>query len=130
MYWFLFLLGLAFVSAAYVFWSLRRRRVRIPELQKKHLRQAWDDAVEIKDPAQRVLHAEKVADAVLKALGYGGTFAEKLQKAHALLADIDAVWDAHRLRNTVAHELHVHVSRAQSDRALAAFGTIVHRFLA
>ena len=130
MAWLFFLLGLALLSIAFVVWSLLRRRVKIPLQQKTHLRHAWNAAIEIKDPSLRVMEAEKVCDAVFKALGYTGTFAEKLNQAGPRLEHVDAIWNAHRLRNKIAHEVHVRVSAAQSDRALQVFAQIVHRFLA
>jgi hypothetical protein len=129
MYWFLFLLGLALLSFAFVVWSLRRRRLHIPLLLKQRLREAWEEAVEVKDPAKRVLEAEKVTDAVLKALGCSGTFAEKLQSMVPHLPGAKDIWNAHRLRNRIAHEMNVRISRDQSDRALQAFAQIVHRYL-
>lgn len=127
--WLLFLLGLALLSGTFVAWSLLRRRVQIPALRKAHLREAWEEAVEGKDPAKRVLEAEKVTDAILKALGFAGTFAQKLQHVGPRLKNVDDIWHAHRLRNRIAHEMNVRVSREQSDRALQAFAVIVHQFL-
>ncbi len=129
MYWFLFLLGLALLSFSFVVWSLKRRRLHIPSLLKHGLREAWEEAGEVKDPAKRVLEAEKVADAVLRALGYSGTFAEKLQHMGPRLPNAQDIWNAHRLRNRIAHEVNVRISRDQSDRALRAFSQIVHQFL-
>ncbi|MFH1444743.1 MAG: hypothetical protein ABIG34_05155 [Candidatus Peregrinibacteria bacterium] len=126
----LFLLAaFAVMSLVYVVWMLRRRIAKIPQLQKDRLRAAWNEVIERRDPARRVLEAENICDAVLKALGYTGTFAEKLQKAGPRLDRIDDIWNAHRLRNKIAHEVNTRVSAAQSDRALQAFATIVHRFL-
>ncbi|MDD4287857.1 MAG: hypothetical protein PHO20_05120 [Candidatus Peribacteraceae bacterium] len=129
MYKFFFLLGFALLVLAIVIFLVFRHRVKIALPQKIRLREAWNDAIEIKDPARRVLEAEKVGDAVLKELGYTGTFAEKLQQAGPRLTNIDAIWNAHRLRNRIAHEVNVRVSAAQGDRALQAFAVIVHRFL-
>lgn len=130
MYGFFFLLGFALLILAIVIWMVLRHRVKISLSQKIRLREAWNEAIEIKDPARRVLEAEKVCDAVLKALDYSGTFAEKLQQAGPRLTHLDDIWNAHRLRNKIAHEVSVRVSAAQGDRALKAFAVIVHQFLA
>jgi|GEM_PF-2318874 len=127
---FYFLLGFALLVLATVIWLVLRHRVKISLPQKIRLREAWNEAIAIKDPARRVLEAEKVCDAVLKALAYHGTFAEKLQQAGPQLTHVDAIWNAHRLRNMIAHEVGVRVSSAQGDRALQAFAVIVHQFLA
>ena len=75
----------------------------------------------VSDPARRVLEAEKIIDHALSALGYGGTFAEKLQKAGPRFSAGQTLWDAHKLRNRIAHERSVTVDSAQAKRAIAAF---------
>lgn len=129
MIWMFLLVGFALLSLGFVLWMSMRRRTKIPLLHKTHLRHAWNEAIELKDPSRRVLEAEKVCDAVLKELSYTGTFAEKLQQAGPRLSNINDIWNAHRLRNRIAHEVNIRVSAAQSDRALHAFAQIVHQFL-
>ncbi|MDD5103651.1 MAG: hypothetical protein PHX93_04585 [Candidatus Peribacteraceae bacterium] len=129
MLWFIFPIGFALLSLGFVIWASLRRRTKIPHLHRVRLREAWNAAIALSDPSRRVLEAEKVCDAVLKALGYTGTFAEKLQQAGPRLTRLDDIWNAHRLRNRIAHEMNIRVSAAQSDRALKAFATIVHHFL-
>lgn len=130
MLWLFLLAGFALLSLGFVLWMTLRKRTKIPSLQKTHFRDAWNAAIEIKDHSRRVMEAEKVCDAVLKALGYTGTFAEKLNQAGPRLTNINDIWNAHRLRNRIAHEVNARVSAAQSDRALHAFAQIVHQFLA
>lgn len=130
MLWFLLLVGFALLSFAFVLWATHRRRTKIPALKKAHLREAWNALLEHRDPARRVLEAEKVCDEILHLLDYSGTFAEKLQQAGPRLSRVDDIWNAHRLRNRIAHEVRFRVSAAQSDRALQAFAVIVHQFLA
>ncbi|MDO8468367.1 MAG: hypothetical protein Q7S29_01255 [Candidatus Peribacter sp.] len=129
MLWFFLLIGFALLSLGFVIWMSLRRRTKIPALRKAHFREAWNAVIEINDHSRRVIEAEKVCDAVLKALDYTGTFAEKLQQAGPRLKNIDDIWNAHRLRNRIAHEMNIRVSAAQSDRALQAFAQIVHQFL-
>ncbi|OIO54900.1 hypothetical protein AUJ46_02205 [Candidatus Peregrinibacteria bacterium CG1_02_54_53] len=128
-YGLLLLAAFALLSLSYVVWMMRRRSTKIPQKQKEPLRTAWNEAIKRRDSARRVLEGENVCDAVLKALGYSGTFAEKLQQAGPRLDRVDDIWNAHRLRNRIAHEVNIRVSAAQSDRALQAFARIVHRFL-
>jgi len=129
MLWFLLLIGFAVLSLGFVVWMSLRRQTKIPLLHKTQLRHAWNTAIELKDPSRRVLEAEKVCDAVLRELRYSGTFAEKLQQAGPRLKNVNDIWNAHRLRNKIAHEINARVSVAQSDRALHAFAEIVHQFL-
>jgi len=129
MLWFFLLLGFGIASFAYVLWAVRRRKHSIPALVKARLHERWDEVIELADPSRRVLEAEKVCDAVLKALEYQGTFAEKLQAAAPRLTHVEELWSAHRLRNRIAHEMNCRVSDADGRRAVQAFASIVHRFL-
>lgn len=127
--WIFLLIGFALLSLAFVIWASLRRRSKIPLLQKAHLLEAWNAAQECSEPSQRVLEAEKVCDAVLRALDYSGTFAEKLQKAGPRLERLDDLWNAHRLRNRIAHEMNVRVSVTQAGNAIRAFESVIRKFL-
>jgi hypothetical protein len=129
MLWFFLLLGFGILSLAFVTWASFRRRRKITPLVKHRLREQWEHVLELRDPAQRVLEAEKIGDAILKALDYHGTFAEKLQAAGPRLNHLEDLWIAHRLRNQIAHDMGFRVSDAQAQRALQAFATLVHHFL-
>ncbi len=97
----------------------RARRLSASLLRTLHAEFAGLDR--LSDRARRVLEAEKIVDSALSALGYGGTFAEKLQRAGPRFSALQALWDAHKLRNRIAHERSVSVDDAQVKRALAAF---------
>lgn len=75
----------------------------------------------VPDAARRVLEAEKIVDHALTALGYHGTFAEKLQKAGPRFSSVQSLWDAHKLRNRIAHERAVQVDGAHARSAMMAF---------
>jgi len=130
MQWFLLLIGLGIISLLYVILAVRRRNTKIPFLVRSKLLERWEEAIEVPDVSRRVLEAEKVCDAVLKALGYQGTFAEKLQVAGPRLTHVEELWSAHKLRNRIAHELNCRVSDTESRRAVQAFASLIHQFLA
>lgn len=69
-----------------------------------------------------ILNADKLVDQALKDRGFGGTtMGERMKAAHATWTRRDAVWEAHKLRNRIAHEPDVTVSYDQARRALAGF---------
>lgn len=72
-------------------------------------------------PEQAVMKADKILDHALKKAGYSGTLGEKLKKARAVFSDNNAVWTAHKLRNKIAHEVHVNVSQQDAKSALKSF---------
>ena len=62
-----------------------------------------------------------MVDNLLGALGYQGSFADKLKKAGPRFQNLDALWSAHKLRNRIAHEVGIHVQPKEAERALRAF---------
>lgn len=69
-----------------------------------------------------ILNADKLVDHALKERGVGGTtMGERMKAAHATWSRRDAIWEAHKLRNRIAHEPDVKVSYDQARRALASF---------
>jgi hypothetical protein len=54
-------------------------------------------------------------------LGYEGSFADKLKKAGPRFGDVQALWNAHKVRNRIAHEMHVTLDARQVDSAMRAF---------
>lgn len=69
-----------------------------------------------------VLNADKLFDNALKERGYrGDTMGERLKRATKQLRNANAVWAAHKLRNRIAHEDKVNVSKEQALKAVAVF---------
>lgn len=69
-----------------------------------------------------VLNADKLLDLALKERGIKGeTMGERMKNAKATWKDANAVWNAHKLRNQIAHEADVRVNYDEVRRALAGF---------
>ena len=81
----------------------------------------WERLPAIADPSRRILEAESILDRALRDIGYRGTFGEKLKRMQKMLPNIDAVWQAHKLRNRIAHEPGLHISSSEAAAALAVF---------
>ncbi len=69
-----------------------------------------------------IIDADKLVDQALKDKGFkGNTMGDRLKSAKAALPHRDNIWQAHKLRNRVAHEPDVKVSYDVTRRALAQF---------
>ena len=71
-----------------------------------------------------VLNADKLFDRALQESGLrGNTFGERLKNArnHFPKPVLDGVWQAHKLRNRIAHEADFHLSYEQAKQALGGF---------
>lgn len=111
------------VVAVFVFWLaiFRRRHVftpaeiislskRFSDLEKK---MHWD-------PRFVLLELDKLLYLLLKKKGYRGSTGDKLKaygRAARRGAHVQELWDMHKLRNRVAHEMDVEISVPEARRA-------------
>jgi hypothetical protein len=69
-----------------------------------------------------IITADKLLDSALKDRGVAGTtLGERLKNAKPHLSNIDSVWRAHKLRNRIAHDDGVAVTKRQASEALKIF---------
>lgn len=69
-----------------------------------------------------VIDGDKLLDKALIEMGLSGkTMGERLKKVMGKLERPSAVWDAHRLRNGLAHRDDMNISYEQAKHALGAF---------
>lgn len=69
-----------------------------------------------------IISADKLLDTALRERGVRGeTMGERLKGAKGIVGNIDAVWRAHKLRNRIAHEDSVTVTKRQASEALKIF---------
>jgi len=113
-----------FVASAaifFYFWKKFRGRGLKPD-QLQYVKAHWIRIIDSFDmhSQQAVMDADKLLDYVLKCYGYEGNLGEKLKVAKGHFSDLNGVWSAHKLRNTVAHEL-VQLNKDDARRALRQF---------
>lgn len=69
-----------------------------------------------------IISADKLLDTALRERGLPGvTMGDRLKGASGYLNNIDQVWRAHKLRNRIAHDDEVVVSKRQTTEALQTF---------
>jgi hypothetical protein len=110
---------LVFAAALVLLGVYAKMRSRGPSGSvKAKVEKALQQAVSQQDPVRRVLAADAVLDLTLTELGFRGSLGDKLKKAGPRIPTIQAVWDAHKLRNRLAHEHSANVNQAEVDRAV------------
>lgn len=76
-----------------------------------------------------VSEADKLLDYVMKQQGTAGeTMAERLKRCESRLSNKEAVWQAHKLRNHLAHEVSFDLVVSQAREAISAFGQALRDF--
>src|SRR5688572_8159875 len=102
------------VGVLFIVAKLRRKR-QLPAGVRKILLKQWEDVRSMTDNHRKVMDAEKILDHALTTLGYAGTFGEKLKAAGPRFSRVQSVWDAHKLRNRIAHEVGITVNDRDSQ---------------
>ncbi len=108
---------------------IKSRKRRMGASSKAKVSSAWKHAQSLNDPVRKILEADKVLDLALTELGFRGTLGEKLKKAGPRFSDINAVWRAHKLRNTLAHETGAHPNNAEVSAAMRTFERAINDLL-
>lgn len=116
-----FAIGIVVAITLIAFSVLRMARRKLGTKHVQQLHREWAHVLTINDSSRRVLEAEKVLDHAFHLLRYTGTFGEKLRKAERLLSNYQPLWDAHKLRNKIAHEPGFIVSDKDAERAVRQF---------
>jgi len=72
---------------------------------------------------QAVIEADKFFDEIMRRLGYSGeNFGDRLKQVHATeVQNLDAIWNAHRVRNSLSHDLEFKLSQDDARRAVGAY---------
>lgn len=96
---------------------------------KAKVEKALVQAVSQQDAVRRVLAVDSVLDLALTELGFAGSLGDKLKKAGPRIPTIQAVWDAHKLRNRLAHEHDASVNQAEADRAVRILENAIRTLL-
>ena len=122
--WIYFILAFVVLDILLTGWIILRRRKgkHFNHFETKYIREHWDRVVKDLDyrPNQSVLDADKILDYALDAKGFKGTLGEKLKLAGPRFSDLNGVWNAHKLRNKIAHEMG-DVSVSDAKAALGGF---------
>jgi hypothetical protein len=110
--------------------TLRVERIRHVVLQsdlsKKHVQESWKNVEQHffegdeNDLKIAIIEADKLLNEALRSAGVFGTqLGDRLKKATPeQVPNLDEVWQAHRLRNQIAHEPDFKLKRDLAERAL------------
>lgn len=94
---------------------------RIPLHARGRIRSLIDHLQTIDDPTKKVLEADKVLHEALKSFGTKRSMGDLLKRYGSQLPNEQSTWNAHKLRNRIAHEPMMNVSTSDAERAVSAF---------
>lgn len=93
---------------------------KIPLHARPRIRSLIKHIETVDDPIKKVLEADKILHEALKSFGSNKSMGDLLKRYGSKLPNEQSTWNAHKLRNRIAHEPMMKVSRDDSDRAVAA----------
>ena len=116
--------GLSLLLSLFVLFKNHRHKKIPPALQNKVQKHWQKILIESKSHhKQAVLEADKLLDFALYKKGFQGNLGTKLKKASFHFSNYQKLWEAHKLRNKLAHEIDFEISESQSKFALENFRT-------
>jgi hypothetical protein len=98
-----------------------------PSLDVELVRSKWTDILSMQQAGpsglkNALMEADKLLDYVMKARGFAGeTMADRLRSGGQSLSNLNAVWEAHKLRNQLAHEVEHDLVAQQVRNALLTY---------
>lgn len=101
------------------------------DISKKRVRDTWESverhffAGDVNDLKIALIEADTLLDESLRSAGVAGTqLGDRLKKISvAELPNVEDVWQAHKLRNRIAHEANFVLKRDLAERALTVYET-------
>lgn len=120
-------LASALIGALLLFFFITKFAHKAPKIDRAYYEDQWLRIQRLGSGNQAELHlsvmeADKLLDHALKARGFGGqTMGDRLKRARSTFRNNNAIWQAHKLRNRLAHESGVAVSASEVSSALAGF---------
>lgn len=86
---------------------LKKRRFVFSDKELQYIKSHWIRIIDMfhSHPKEAVLDADKLLDYALKTKGCEGSLGEKLKMCGKFFSDINGVWSAHKIRNSIAHEM-------------------------
>ncbi len=126
-YFLLIILVIGGIALALVSYFAGKKRV-ISETEQARVREMWNN-VDLLMADEReaswvkaVFEADKILNYVLTLKNVAGAnLGEKLKNGKSLFGNVQVAWDAHKLRNQLAHEVDIKLARHEAERAIRFF---------
>ncbi len=99
----------------------RRFRKGLPEKVVQTIQAQWKEIINQGDHRHAIMDADKLLDYTLSQMGMKGSLGAKLKRAGHLFKSINAVWEAHKVRNNIAHQINYKVDTKLYKKTMLQF---------
>lgn len=115
------ILVLVVVLVILQYWFKNYRKSKWSRADLKFCQQNWTRIEKMTDNRHQVVEADKLLDHMMRKRGFHGSVADNLKQHAKKFSDLENLWQAHKLRNKIAHELDYSLSRLAARNALNSF---------
>lgn len=119
---------LVLIVAVGIFGLISRAGSRISERDRARARASWQSIAELMTSeddhawTKAIFEADKLLEWSMGVSGVSGKgLGEKLRNGRRLIRNIDDIWNAHKLRNKLAHEMNVQIRKQEAVMAIKSF---------
>jgi len=77
---------------------------KISEKDKNFIKTKWQKITNTNNNNQAILDADKLLQISLQKIGIKGSVGEQLKNKNNKISNINEIWEAHKIRNKIAHE--------------------------
>ena len=123
--WILF--GAVLVGGVVILYAMAKKHALSP-VDREKLQATWANLELLvqgdneSEWVKAIFEADKLLDYVLQQRRViGNNLGERLKNAKSLFRNVDVAWQAHKLRNELAHNLDAKLTRPQVERAMNNF---------
>jgi len=100
-----------------------------PGLPKSEMDKRWQTVLDKLESTEKdsykmaIIEADKIFDDLIKRIGYkGDDMGERLKQINpAQIANIDEIWQVHKLRNQLVHEPSFQINQSQARRSIEIY---------
>ncbi len=116
---FLFLFGIL-VFGGLVLFLIKKKKITFSQKKRqfimRHLRE-----IESSSDKEKIIELDKILDECLQSKNISGSLGEKMKKYGKQFENENAIWNAHKLRNKLVHEIGFIPTKKESEKAISAF---------
>lgn len=124
----LLVLAVILVLGFGLLWLMGARRTGISEGERAKIQGMWSNVELLMSDdneaswTKAVFEADKALDFTMTARRiYGANLGEKLKNGKNMFSNVQSAWDAHKLRNRLAHEMDMRLARHEAEQAVRLF---------
>ncbi len=106
-----------------------KNKKKLSPIQKVQFQKLFNAILVQSEIEKQIIQLDSLLCKVLVGLGYKGSFGEILKQKPKELSNIQDIWFAHKLRNTLAHEVGYKVVEKDGKRVINIFSQAITRLL-